>query len=291
MITPYTVSEEGGEIYGRTSDQFENGALVTSYSTGINWEGQESGVFPLAHTTVVPGMSMLYKLLPDGTYAAGIMAYYDDDRVVLADQFRIITIRNGALVNTSIGPLPQPQKSIVADFTVSPVSGTAPLTVQCSDASAGSPTVFSYNFGDGTTSRVQNPVHTYKLPGTYDISLTVMKFDKTTNSMVSDNITKENIVTVTKVAFIPPVADFTAGPVQGSAPLTVRFTDQSSGNPTFYNYNFGDGVNMTGPNPVHTYRYPGNYTVTLTVMKKDASSGLMVGSTSVRKDLIVVKGK
>ena len=41
-------------------------------------------------------MNMEYTLLPDGTYAAGIMAYYDNDDEVLADQFRVLTIKNGS---------------------------------------------------------------------------------------------------------------------------------------------------------------------------------------------------
>ena len=53
-------------------------------------------------------------------------------------------------------------------------------------------------------------------------------------------------------------ADFTVSPVSGTAPLTVKCTDKSVGNPTFFIYNFGDGVNVTGPNPVHTYRVPGH---------------------------------
>ena len=73
--------------------------------------------------------------------------------------------------------------------------------------------------------------------------------------------------------------------------LTVKFTDLSTGNPTFYSYDFGDGINMTGPNPVHTYRQPGNYTVSLTVMKNDPGNGTMVSNSSVRKNFIIVHSK
>ncbi len=105
MITPYTITEEGAEIYGRSTDQFETGAQVSSYSSGFTREGLETGVELLSRTTAVPGMAMQYTMLPDGTYASGIMAYYDDDDEVLAGEYRIITIRNGVLVNSSIGPL------------------------------------------------------------------------------------------------------------------------------------------------------------------------------------------
>ena len=103
--------------------------------------------------------------------------------------------------------------------------------------------------------------------------------------------TKTNAVTVSSVPFIMPVANFTASPTKGTAPLNVQFTDNSSGDPSRYNYDFGDGVNMTGPDPIHTYRYPGNYTVTLTVLKSDAVNGTMVANSSVRKDFIIVKVK
>ena len=58
-----------------------------------------------------------------------------------------------------------------------------------------------------------------------------------------------------------------------------------------YNYDFGDGVNMTGPNPVHTYRFPGVYNVTLTVLKNDVSNGSVVSNASVQNGLIRVNGK
>jgi PKD repeat protein len=59
-----------------------------------------------------------------------------------------------------------------ASFTASPTSGTAPLAVTFTDTSTGSPTSWSWDFGDGTTSTLQNPQHTYGTPGTYTAKLT-----------------------------------------------------------------------------------------------------------------------
>jgi PKD repeat protein len=63
----------------------------------------------------------------------------------------------------------------------------------------------------------------------------------------------------------PPNASFTADPISGVAPLTVRFTDTSTENPSAWLWDFGDGVTSTEQNPVHTYALPGNHTVTLSV--------------------------
>ena len=58
-----------------------------------------------------------------------------------------------------------------ADFSWSQAAGT--LTVNFTDASTGAPTGWSWSFGDGSTSTVQNPTHPYAGPGTYTVSLTV----------------------------------------------------------------------------------------------------------------------
>jgi PKD repeat protein len=60
-----------------------------------------------------------------------------------------------------------------ASFTGSPTSGTAPLTVQFTDTSTGSPTSWSWDFGDGGSSLKQDPSHTYATPGSYTVVLTV----------------------------------------------------------------------------------------------------------------------
>lgn len=74
----------------------------------------------------------------------------------------------------------------------------------------------------------------------------------------------------------PPVAAFIGTPLSGNSPLTVTFTDQSTGNPTTWLWTFGDGQTTSGsPNvqhPIHVYASPGTYTVTLTVTNAYGSS-------------------
>ncbi len=62
-----------------------------------------------------------------------------------------------------------------------------------------------------------------------------------------------------------PGAHFSATPTSGAAPLTVNFTDQSTGQITSWSWDFGDGSTSTEQNPSHTYTDGGNYTVSLTV--------------------------
>jgi len=82
----------------------------------------------------------------------------------------------------------------VADFTGTPLSGTAPLTVQFTDQSTNAPTSWSWSFGDGGTSTAQNPSHQYTSAGTYSVSLTAA------NAAGSDGETKTGYVVVTAPA-------------------------------------------------------------------------------------------
>ena len=72
----------------------------------------------------------------------------------------------------------------------------------------------------------------------------------------------------------PPVAGFTGTPTSGTAPLTVQFTDSSTGSPTSWNWDFGDvsSVNATQRNPVHTYVSNGTYTVSLNATNSAGSN-------------------
>jgi PKD repeat protein len=62
---------------------------------------------------------------------------------------------------------------------------------------------------------------------------------------------------------IGPVASFTTGSLTGIFPHSVTFTDTSTGTPTSWLWDFGDGESSTSQNPTHIYTEPGDYTVVL----------------------------
>ncbi len=82
----------------------------------------------------------------------------------------------------------------------------------------------------------------------------------------------------------PPVADFVGSPTSGAAPLTVNFTDQSTNNPTSWNWAFGDGGSSEQQNPSYAYNNPGTYTVSLTAVNADGQG------TETKTDYITVTG-
>jgi len=164
--------------------------------------------------------------------------------------------------------------TLVADFSGTPTSGCAPLTVDFTDASSGDITSWDWDFGDGSAhSSAQNPTHEYASGGDYTVTLTV------TGSCGSDAESKTNYIHVDSA----PVADFSGSPTSGTAPLTVDFTDQSTGSVTSWDWDFGDGsAHSSAQNPTHEYTAEGLYTVSLTV------SGSCGSDTKTRTDYINV---
>ncbi|MEW5701530.1 MAG: S8 family serine peptidase [Candidatus Zixiibacteriota bacterium] len=158
------------------------------------------------------------------------------------------------------GPVPP-----VAQFVGSPTSGCAPLAVQFTDQSTGGPTSWSWDFGDGGTSTLQNPSHTYTGSGSFTVTLTA------TNAQGSDSEIKTNYIVVSTGS--APVADFVGSPLTGEAPLTVYFTDLSTNSPTSWSWTFGDGGTSTAQNPSHVYTSAGTYTVALTASNSCGSDG------------------
>lgn len=103
----------------------------------------------------------------------------------------------------------------VADFSGAPTSGPAPLIVDFTDLSAGAPDSWSWTFGDGGTSSVQNPSHAYPAEGDYTVTLSV------TNACGSDQMIKTAYIHVDGA---PPVALAEADlPVAGT--VSGSYTD------------------------------------------------------------------
>jgi len=78
----------------------------------------------------------------------------------------------------------------VPEFTANITSGPSPLTVSFKDSSSGLPIQWNWDFGDGTSSDEQNPVHIYNVAGKYDVRLTI------TNVFGNASIVKEGVITV-----------------------------------------------------------------------------------------------
>jgi PKD repeat protein len=76
-------------------------------------------------------------------------------------------------------------------------------------------------------------------------------------------------------SILPPIADFSASVVTGSAPLIVVFSDTSINAPAAWLWDFGDGNTSTQQNPTHVYDQDGTYTVSLTATNT-SGSGVMI---------------
>ena len=144
----------------------------------------------------------------------------------------------------------------IADFSGTPTSGNKPLLVTFTDLSINQVNTWAWSFGDGGTSTVQNPIHTYQNAGVYTIGLTVTGVGGT------DSEVKTAYITVNETT---PVAGFSGLPLTGEWPLDVQFTNTSTGEITSYSWDFGDGGQSTLQNPTYAYINVGLYTVSLTV--------------------------
>jgi PKD repeat protein len=143
----------------------------------------------------------------------------------------------------------------VADFVVAPARGVAPLRVIGEDLSQGRIRERTWDFGDGTQVRgLLNAGHIYANPGKYIVKLTV-----------EGPGGKDVAVLERPVEVLPagaPLADFSAEPRKGRAPVEIRFVNFSK-NATRFAWSFGDGKTSTDRNPLHRYEIPGQYSVAL----------------------------
>lgn len=179
-----------------------------------------------------------------------------------------------AVYNLNIGLVPKIAPP-VASFICNITSGVKPLTVSFRDTSTGKPTSWKWNFGDGTNSTEENPIHTYNKARQYNVTLIV------NNSEGRSKVKQINYITV----YDPPIAEFSATPTFGIAPFEVHFTSKSKGSPSSLAWSFGDGNYSTAVNPVNVYNNPGNYTVTLTAY----NDVLGISNTTTKTDYIRVK--
>ena len=141
-----------------------------------------------------------------------------------------------------------------ASFQATPFSQQFPAaTVDINNTTQSGSWTYDWDFGDGTTSTMQDPLtHTYGTWGTFTITLVV------TSGGCTDTATQD-------ITIGPPLP--TAGFIgqgEGCAPLTVDFVNTSLLGET-YSWNFGDGGTSQAVQPSYRWNAPGTYTVSLTV--------------------------
>ncbi|MDD1718251.1 MAG: PKD domain-containing protein [Methanoregulaceae archaeon] len=141
---------------------------------------------------------------------------------------------------------------MLADFSASPTSGAAPLTVTFDDRSGGFPTAWHWDFGDGKTSNKQNPEHTYQQPGSYNVTLKVTRGGENTglNWGSSSSQTKENFVVVTgngQSATVASAAEESGIPtIQPQSAISVRPTVLYSGGDLIKSMQLYEGISEPG---------------------------------------------
>jgi hypothetical protein len=189
---------------------------------------------------------------------------------------------------TTLGTLGADNLPPTADVGASPYSGTegSPISFDGSASAdnCGPPTL-KWNFSDGGVAFGPNPTHTFADNGAYTALLTATDVTgNSTSSLLNINVSNQapiaNAGPDTAAAWGKPV------PFGGSA-VDPGSADQAS---LAYSWNFGDGSPSAagGPNTVHSYATPGDYTATLTVCDKDGACGSDTRSIAVRRRTVTV---
>ncbi len=214
---------------------FTSNSLGTSLNTTYSWDFGDLSTSTLqnpSHTYTTPGS---YNVILEVWDSIGGSSCFDSIH-------KVVTV-------------PMSGCSWVASFTHT----SSGLTAFYTNTSLGTTATSSYlwKFGDGNTSTLQNPNHTYASSGNYLVGLEV---SDTIGGYCLD--TTSAFITVLN-SNCPWTASFT----ESSTGLTSSFTNTSIGTTgtTDYFWLFGDGNTSMNPNPTHTYATAGNYTVTLYV--------------------------
>lgn len=141
---------------------------------------------------------------------------------------------------------------------------------------------FLANIPAGGSAAVGVSWNTLGFSGSVPVKAIINPYGRTGETSFANNTANLTVAVTPKDP--PPVAAFVADKTSGTSPLTVKFSDKSSGPITSWLWNFGDGKSSTAQNPTYTYPYAGKYTVKLTV------SGPGGANTGTRTNYITVSG-
>ncbi|MFZ7115670.1 MAG: PKD domain-containing protein [Bacteroidota bacterium] len=184
----------------------------------------------------------------------------------------IVTASDGSCTDTDTATVQPAPGSPLAAFSNN--ANCTSLTVQFTDQSSitgGTITNYNWNFGDGFTSTLQNPSHTFSAQGNYQVQLIV-----TSSTGCIDTLTQNLHLTLNT-----PNAGFAYN--SGCLGAEINFTNQSN-SPTPITsvlWYFGDGTTSTAPNASHIYTAAGLYTSSLVITNADGCKDSIPGTLSI----------
>ncbi len=244
------------------SDQIQRQVEVNAFPTG-SFELESAGVGCSPYTVQYQNTSSLATAFqwsfPGGTPATST----EQNPSVTYNQIGVYDAI--LVVSNTIGSdqvmMPQIVEVIgdpVVDFTSTPNGATINF-INTSDSG----TSFEWDFGDGNASAEENPSNRYAQAGSYEVTLSV------TNQCGTSTLTR-----VVVVDFSLPEINILFSETDGCTPFEVQLTDQSTNNPTEWEWQFpgGEPAVSTEQNPVVTYSDPGTYSLSVIVTNADGQS-------------------
>jgi PKD repeat protein len=129
------------------------------------------------------------------------------------------------------------------------------------------PATFYWNFGDGTNSTLQNPIHSFLQAGKFYVNLTVLDKNGDSASQIREIVVENDLKPVANFSF--SYDDLIKGEI-----LQFNFTGYEGNGPVYFYWDFGDGTNSTLRNPTNSYKSTGNFTIKLVIIDFDGDSAL-----------------
>jgi len=265
--------------YAVTLTVWDDDGLTDARSRTV-WVGNEppSVNFSFSPFTPLTGEEVAFLDLsidPDGSIVGRTWDFGDGGTSTQANPVHVYADDGSYVVNLTVeddsGQSIASQKTLqitnrapAVDFSLSGDALYSGDMVQVNDLSVdadGEVVAWLWDFGDGSTSDVQSPEHSYSFPGDYEITLTVWDDDGMNSSLTR----------AIQIVNLGPVAGFNWS-IDLLDPLTVILESTSydpDGGEISNNWDFGDGTVSTEIDPVHAFAAEGNYTVSLTAIDEN----------------------
>jgi PKD repeat protein len=180
----------------------------------------------------------------------------------------------------TVNPVPPVNTPPTAGFTYACNAAACTFASTSTDAAPGTIATYAWTLGDGASSNLKNPSHTYTISAATEFTVTLTVTDNEGATAVATQT-----ITVNPVpgANPPPTADFTAWCYGESCIFTSTSTDVAPGTIATYAWTFGDGGTEDWKKPSHVYSISGRttFTVTLTVTDNEGAAAVATRTVNV----------